>query len=480
MNRTLLRVLLLTASTGLALLAAYAYWSRESAPDVKEFGGPRDGASAGTFRIYVVGGSAAAGCPYETRFDFGRLVAWLYGGALGGREIVVRSYAGSGEDSLYALEDTRALVAAEDDPSNAALLVYSGNNEFVRVEPAQDLSRRERQLFDRPFVGPEEAAAILRTCEERLTEVVRTARAAGMRVLVSTIAVNLGDWEPDRSVLADPENEERVRAAIEAGEVHAAAGRREEALAAFRAGQELEPHFAWLSWRAGELLRDLGRFAEARVELQRALDDNGGPNAATSAENAMLRAIAAREAVTLVDAEAVLQRSAANGIPGFDLFWDNCHPNTEGYLRIAEAFAEGLAAATGERPTRTNPTPVTIEELERSFGIDDGMLARIWIGRAQYAYAASCLVWNPTRRLALSRGLLDRAAVVLPDDVDLLASRAILALFEDRPEESRADWRRAWSLDAEAARKRMKNRHVRGLLRRFGVEDGPRWVQEAR
>src|SRR5687767_15061400 len=100
MNRALLRVLLVTASTGLALLAAYAYWSRESAPDVKEWGADGEG-PAGTFRIYVVGGSTAAGCPYETRFDFGRLVAWLYGGELSGREIVVRSYAGSGEDSLH-------------------------------------------------------------------------------------------------------------------------------------------------------------------------------------------------------------------------------------------------------------------------------------------------------------------------------------------------------------------------------------------
>lgn len=494
MSRTALRLGLAFASTGVALLIAWFAWRAWKPTSLVDV--PRDAhapgfilntdgppgsqtyradgdASAKTFRIYLVGGSTAAGCPFEDRLDFGRIVAWLFDGQMGERAIEVRNYAGSGEDSIYELEDAKRILEVEDDPANAVLLLYTGINEFVRHDSAQDLSLRQRKLFDEPLVPADKARQILDDFEKREREIVSSMRAKGIQVIVSTAAVNLVDWEPERSVLADPAHAEPMKALLDKGDDAQARGDLETALVAHREAHELEPHFAWASFQLGRTLRGLGHFDEARGALQAAVDDNAAPNAAVSRQNRFLRELARESGSPLVDGEALVRDAAPNGLPGYESFWDNCHPTLATYLHIAQGFARELSKLRNVPLARENATE---KELAKALEIDESYLARLCHVRGQYFYTASALIWNPTQRLAQSREYLARAASAFPNDAQIACSLGVLHLFRDDPKSSLVEWRRAQALDAEVVKQRLKHKFVRGLLKRNGIEDGSAWV----
>lgn len=487
MSRTIVRLGLALASSCAALVGGWLAWNAWKPVDVTDE--PRVSVAPGageapstattpqgpapTFRIYLVGGSTAAGCPFEDRLDFGRIVAWLFDGRLGERTIEVRNYAGSGEDSLHELEDARRILEVEKDPANAVLLLYTGINEFVRHDEVNDLSVRDRRLFDVPLVPPEKAREILDGFEAREREIVSSMRAAGIDVIVSTAAVNLVDWEPERSVLADPSHAERMKALLDEGAAAQARGDAHAALDAFEAAHGFEPSFAWASYQLGRSLRDIGRVDDARIALQAAVDDNAAPNAAVSRQNEFLRGLARREKLPFVDGEALVAAAAPKGLPGFESFWDNCHPTLATYLLLAQGFARELSRMKNVPLARPN---ATAEELARALAIDEAYLAKLCHVRGQYFYTASALIWNPTQRLAKSREYLERAAAAYPNDAQIACTLGVLHLFRDDPPTSLVEWRRAQALDREVVKQRLKHKFVRGLLKRNGIDDGPAWV----
>lgn len=94
------RALTVVVSTALSLALALWLYAR-IAPGTAhvEIEAPKREA----FRIYVLGGSTAAGVPYDSAFDIGRLTAYLFGGELLGRKIEVTTLASVGEDTAQAL-----------------------------------------------------------------------------------------------------------------------------------------------------------------------------------------------------------------------------------------------------------------------------------------------------------------------------------------------------------------------------------------
>lgn len=479
MSRNVVRFALVIASTALALLAGLLVWRtqphEDETPRITQLPGtsPQVPDPARTFRIYIIGGSTPAGCPFEERSDFGRIVAWLFDGKLRGRTIEVHNYAGSGEDSSYEVKDAEAILALEHDPENAVLFMNSGNNEYVPYDTVHDLAKRERELFDTPLVPPGKPDEILATFEERMSGIVERMQAARIPVILSTTTVNLADWEPERSVLADASHADAMRAHLERGAAHVAAGELDAARTELAAAHALEPHFAWASFQLGQVLRRLKRFDEARVALQAAVDDNAAPNAASSKMNAFMRELARKKGLPLVDAETLVRDAAPDGIPGFESFWDNCHPTLATFLLVSQGFADELARLSGESVRRTQPK---VEELARALSIDDDFMARVLHQRGQYFYTASALIWNPTQRLAKSGEYLALAARARPNDATIVCSQAVLDLFRDDPASSLAHWRRAQTLDAAEVKKRLKHKFVRGLLARNGIDDGPAWV----
>lgn len=81
--------------------------------------------------------------------------------------------------------------------------------------------------------------------------------------------------------------------------------------------------------------------AEAKKHYLLAKDTDAFPHRTLSSFNERIREIAVERDVLLYDAEAAFMEASPGGIPGANLFLDQCHPNSAGH----ELLAEGLLAA---------------------------------------------------------------------------------------------------------------------------------------
>lgn len=319
-----------------------------------------------------------------------------------------------------------------------------------------------------PVVPLDEQAAILRDYGPKVEEIARVLERAGVALIVCTGAINIGDREPNRSVLADARHEVRLRELLERAEARLAKGEREGALEDFRAALELEPHFAWTHKRAGDVLKSLGRMDEARVEYQAAVDYDGASISFTSPMNRTLRDVTRKLGLPLVDLEASFQSAARDRMPGYDLFWDNCHPTLEGFLLMASGIAEAIEQRFHVERSVKAPTRAAVEA---AFHIDPAFMADVFIGRGSNMYGLALLTWNPKERLARAHLYLDRCAELAPDNPKLMCTQAVLSLVEGDLATSRRWWQAAFAVDPEMARRRLAFPDIVQLLKTAGVDD---------
>lgn len=421
-------------------------------------------ASHDAFTIYLLGSSTAYGFPYHPRVDVGKLVALLLGGKVQDRRIEVVNLAAPGKTAQVVARDARELVRQAPDPDHSLVFVYAGNNEFTRLDQHHDLSQGERQLFDEPVVSDSDRQTIVARYGTSMLDVFETLQDAKLAVVASTAAVNLKDWEPNRSVIVNRAHEEVVRARLAAGERALERGDATGALGELEAILAIEPRFALASKRAGDCCRIAGRTAEARRHYLEALDHDGNPVRETTELEMKLRQACAQRDVPLLDAAALLNAASPDGILGFELLWDNAHPKFEGYLLIARELAR-FVAARHDCIVYTPP-----DSLLRQALVDVDLERAVLNREGQYCYSAATLTFDPQPRLARARDYLQRADV-LGDDPHVACSLAVLAALEGQVEPSLQQWRRAWRLDPRVTRERLDNRYVSQLMGRFGIEN---------
>jgi len=165
-----------------------------------------------------------------------------------------------------------------------------------------------------------------RSFEGNLADTCRVARAAGVPVVLSTVAVNLRSCGP----FASPEAAELYRLG------------RDEAR--------------------------LGRDEEARRTLERARDLDTLRFRADTRTNAIVREVARREAgARLVDAEEEIARQSPHGVPGDETFLDHVHLSFRGNYQVSVALRRGgsRGPAGAVRRRATGAPPPSEEEVAR-------------------------------------------------------------------------------------------------------------------
>ena len=422
---------------------------------------PRSSAAReATFDLYVLGGSTALGEPYQDIVGFERILEQLLEGRVGDRPLVVRNLAVRGADSEQVLRRAKRVPPGAD-----LVLVYTGHNEFLEYEPQHGLSNRHRRRFDAPVLSPEERGRVLDEYEANVRALVARMRASGIPVVLATLASNLADWDPTRSVLEDAENEGRMQELLTRAEHDVAAGDLAAAEKRLREALALEPTFAEAHKLLGDLLRRLGRVDAAAACYRAAVRCDQNPLRALPRQNEFLRSLArASDGVHLLDAERLLE-AAGDGLPGWDLFWDSCHPTLEGYYRLGEGLARAILRAAGEE----RPLPALApEELRSAFPLTPSQEYRVYYSRGQFVYMCAALSGRPRARLERSLHYLNRAAELQPT-ADAFASIGIAHAIGGEAPEALAAWERALELDARAARERLENPVVWRLLELVGV-----------
>jgi Flp pilus assembly protein TadD len=285
---------------------------------------------------------------------------------------------------------------------------------------------------------------------------------------VCTGGINIGDREPNRSVLDDPKHEPRMKELLDRAESHASKNDAERALAELRSALEITPHFAWAHKRAGDMLRELSRFDEARAEYQAAVDDDAAPISFMTPLNTALRDVAKKLDAPLADIEPAFQSAAPHGMPGYELFWDNCHPTLEGFVLMAREIASAIEKRFHVERRVKDPTRASIEA---AFHIDRAFEADVLHGRGSNMYGLALLTWNPKARLERAHVYLDRAIELAPSDPRILCTRAVLSLVEGDLAASRKWWKSANAIDPQVVQRRLAFPDVVWLLKTAGIDD---------
>jgi tetratricopeptide (TPR) repeat protein len=381
----------------------------------------------GTFRIFIVGESAAQGDP-EPSYAFGRYLEVMLRERFPATHFEVINTGITAVNSNVLLPIARDLARHQGD----LFVLYIGNNEvvgpfgagtaltsrgsslpFIRAAISvrstrlgqllggvlQSITKRSdargwrgMEMFLEQQV-PADAPGIARVYEHfrsNLRDIIAVARRSGARVLVSTVGVNLKDGAPFGSLhRTDLTRAEREAWEVEvsAGQALERAGRHAAALERYLAAAAIDDRHAELQFRIGRTAWALNAFAVAKERFARARDLDVLRFRADGRINAIIRSVAgaAGPGVELVDAEALFADGSPHEVPGRELFYDHVHLNPPGNYLLARALFPRVVALLPEdvRRSAAAADPLSQAEAERLLALtrfDRRRVARTALG----------------------------------------------------------------------------------------------------
>jgi len=330
---------------------------------------------AGAMRFFAMGGSTTYGDSLDDPLgnNYVSLLARELGRNFPGRKIEAINCGGISYASYRLLGIVEECVNYEPD----FIILMTGNNEFL--EPrfyaeylsksgvAERLLRVSRlvqwvaNLRPRSKTAPQRGEAkmavaadyvkveyIVRSEDEiRLTEkhfahnlrsIAATCRDHGIPLIICTVPSNVRDWPPFVSEANPAQPSEDLESRLERAKNDFSNRRYAEALDICQLGLADHPRAAVLHFLSAKSLEQLGRIDEAKAGYHLAKDTDLFPHRALTSFNTEIRQLATADGVELFDAEALFNANATNGIPGSELFLDNCHPNEKGHNLIAQGL----------------------------------------------------------------------------------------------------------------------------------------------
>jgi tetratricopeptide (TPR) repeat protein len=340
----------------------------------------------GTYRIFVLGESAAMGFP-EPSFSFARVLEAMLRDRYPETRFEIVNTAMVAINSHVVLPIARQCVQHEPD----LFIVHLGNNEVVGpfgaagvlgpFSPRRGLIRanlavkttRAGQMLNRfmqsfgqsnqsprawqgmsTFAGSHVRAEddrlnrIYGHFRENLEDICRVGADAGVPVIVCTIPVNLKDSAPFGSLhdpaLADKQLKAWTKAytegmRLENDKKHA------EAIRCYEEASRIDDHYADLAFRLGRCYAALGKKSEAKEYFVRARDlDTLRFRSDTTINRTIREVISGQkdERILLADAESAFERSSPDGIPGEELFLEHVHMNFKGNWLLARTIFERI------------------------------------------------------------------------------------------------------------------------------------------
>jgi tetratricopeptide (TPR) repeat protein len=376
----------------------------------------------GTYRIFLLGESAALGDP-RPAYGVGRFLETMLRGRYPGTDFEVVCVAMTAINSHAILPMARECARFQGD----LWIVYMGNNEFVgpfgantvfgaqapptllvrgylalqQMRIGQGLVKLARGLRTgketpaswsglKMFVDQQLAptdrrkARVYDSFQRNLKDILALARRARVPVILSSVACNLKDCFPFGS-LHDPALQEielaKWRKLYELGVTNEAQGNFAEALTNYMKAAELSPNYAELQYRLGQYFLANTNSKAAQLSLVRARDLDTLPFRADSKLNQCITQTAERYAsdgVDYVDAERVLGPLSPDTIPGEESFYEHVHLNPDGNYQLARTFAEYVAKRLPANITRQRrPNWAVPEVCAKSLGLTDWNRAAI-------------------------------------------------------------------------------------------------------
>lgn len=308
---------------------------------------------ANGYRIFVLGESTAAGFPYGNNVTFSRILNYRLSDVFPDKHIEIVNTALAAINTYTQLDFMDEILQNKPD----AILIYSGHNEFYGalgvgsiesfgknrwiVKTALALQKLKIYLLMRDLITGIErllqgnravddndnpSATIMERIvenksipfkseeyelgktqfEENLSEIIKKAQNAGVKVLISDLVSNIGTNEPFKSIEnADCPSAQKVYE--------------------IAVGYEKE-----------------GKYDEARNAFYRAKDLDALRFRAPEEFNEIIHAVAEKFKIPIVPMKSFFESQSPHRIIGDELMLEHLHPTLNGYFLMADAFFETM------------------------------------------------------------------------------------------------------------------------------------------
>ena len=451
---------------------------------------------AGSYRIFIIGGSAARGFP-DTNYSFSRYLGAMLRERFPARRFEIANVALTAANSHVMVPAAKDCAQLQPD----LFVVYMGNNEvvgpfgagtvllgyspnlsairaglWVQTTRIGQLVRRlvgesgdgavewgGMEMFLDKLVPADDARlqTVYDHFRQNLESICRAAESAGAEVLLCTVPVNLRHSGPfassHRPDMTDAQQGQWDRL-YAAGVEHERSGRDAQAIESFQAAAAIDEGYADLHFLMGRCHLRLDQPDRARERFVKARDLDALRFRADSTINETIRRVATSsgETVRLVDVERAFGDHATSkaGCPGEELFFEHVHPTYRGNHEIARAVFEAVA---GDLAPEGAIDPVSFDRCNRRLALTNVDRLRnavtVWQITARAPFVNQVNYPQSRRRMLAHRESLwakaasvsdllsayDEALALAPQDAPLL-------LLAPGPTAALATWRGRRSL----------------------------------
>ena len=377
----------------------------------------------GTYRIFVLGESAAMGDP-DPAYAFSRYLEVMLRQRYPAMRFEVVNTGSVAINSHVLLPIAEGLAKQRPD----LFIIYSGNNEVVGpYGPGTALtsggmsmpvirssiffrSTRLGQLLTQMgaqkkewggmemFLDKQVPASsrlmkhVYENFDRNLRDTVEAARSSGARVIVSTVATNVKDCAPFASMHREGLGQNEVQswnALVQRGAEFESVRSYPEALKAYLDAAKIDDQYAELEFRIARTLWMQGDYAGAKQHFLRARDLDTLRFRADSRINEINRLVgSSATGAELVDAEYVFSKQSPNGAVGSELVYEHVHMTPAGNYLLAKAMflqiASKMPPASGQALTEADvPSEADCERLLAFTGHDHTRIANEMLQRLQ-------------------------------------------------------------------------------------------------
>ena len=394
--------------------------------------------SPDTFRIVVLGASAAKGFP-EPTLSFARYLEVMLRERFPSVRFEMVNTAMVAINSHVVVPIARECAAHDPD----LVIVYLGNNEVIGPYGAGTVFQRDTpdlrtirtglwlrrwrlaQTFDELFssfgapprerwqgmavfadnhvpAGEARLEAVYGHYRRNLMDICSATSSGGTPTMLCTVAVNVKDCAPFGSMHRpdlSADELERWETHFELGKAHDTAGDCDEAAVQFRAAAEIDDRHAELQFRLGRCSLGRDDVEAAREHYRRALELDTLRFRADRRINAIIGEVVATledRGVDMVDVAGAFEGDARSnaGLPGNALFHEHVHMNGAGNHLAAATLFRSVAPIVAERFPAARPDdlgPVPRERCDALLAVTGSVryrmsreLARLMIDRPPF------------------------------------------------------------------------------------------------
>ena len=363
----------------------------------------------GTYRIFVLGESAAMGDP-DPAYGFSRYLEVMLRQRYPNTKFEIVNTGSVAINSHVVLRIAQGLANQRPD----LFIIYSGNNEVVGPygpgtvltgsamsmpviradifyhstrlgQFATKLGTQKREWRGMEMFLDKQVPAtsplmkyVYSNYEQNLRETIEVAAKAGANVIVSTAATNVEDCAPFASLHRENLKAEELQTwsslVQKANELAPQSAR--EALDLYLQAEKIDNQYAELEFRIGRAYKTLGDANSARAHFIRARDLDTLRFRADSRINEINRTVpTAMPSVTMIDADALLSQASADGMIGSDLVYEHVHMTPAGSYLLANAIFQQIAKQLPSKDRKD--AAISEEECERLLALTNYDRARI-------------------------------------------------------------------------------------------------------